>query len=272
MATLYGHDAYRELTSNLNSLELAENESVKVNHVTCEAGEDTRKRFGVKYVDGAYLFHCFNCGDSGYYRNKETLARITPTTEIHYHDNFTDFNKEYYLYAEQDANTFDIRGQLWLGGYGFNDAVCRRFGIRETPHGIILPILFKGETVGYQLRRYDGKPKYSTYKKTGALQFIRSSPDKPIVIVEDLLSSYKLNMAGYSTVCLLGTKLDLDKIVSIGIDRQDRCVIWLDDDEAGHMGAVTLFKELSPVVKHVTSINLEQPKEFDVDTLKEMDL
>jgi hypothetical protein len=47
-------------------------------------GVDTRKRFGVKHVDDAYLWHCFNCGDSGYYRTRETVSRIklmTGTTE-----------------------------------------------------------------------------------------------------------------------------------------------------------------------------------------------
>jgi hypothetical protein len=49
-------------------------------------------------------------------------------------------------------------------------------------------------------------------------------------------------------------------------------VLWLDDDEAGHEGTLKLYRELSPVFKHITSINMLQPKEISLDKLREMDL
>jgi DNA primase len=92
------------------------------------------------------------------------------------------------------------------------------------------------------------------------------------VIVEDLLSAYKLHYVGYSALCLLGTKLDKGSLPAILLDKPSRVVLWLDDDQAGHEGAMKLFKELNPVFKYITSINMLQPKEISLQDLKEMEL
>jgi DNA primase len=169
-------------------------------------------------------------------------------------------------------------GQLWLGQYGFNNDMVLEYNIREIHDGILLP--FGGYTDinrGYQLRRYDKKPKYITTMPVGLSKshYLHSSDvlyGHTLVVVEDLLSAYKLHYAGYSTLCLLGTKLDKGNLPSILLDKPDRVVLWLDDDEAGHMGAMQLFKELSPVFKYITSINMLQPKEISLSNLREMDL
>ena len=73
-------------------------------------------------------------------------------------------------------------------------------------------------------------------------------------------------------MCLLGTKLDKGVLPEILLDKPNRVVLWLDDDAAGHEGAMKLFKELNPVFKRITSINMLQPKEIPLDKLREMDL
>lgn len=275
MTTLYGHAALKELTSNAPDYEeLEEGHSAKYNHATCSMGVDTRKRFGVKHVDDAYLWHCFNCGDSGYYRHRETTSRmklmcakptVAPTHTKDLHD--------VHARARGFYDDFDIRGQLWLAQYGFTAEECFEFRIREYKEGIILPIWYGGTYVGYQVRRYDKQPKYLTYNNANSIQWLyNTTRNKTLVIVEDLLSSYKLCMAGYSSLCLLGTKLNKTHITKSMLDTYDRVVIWLDDDEAGHAGAMTLFRELSPTFKVVTSMNMAQAKEINIESLKEMEL
>lgn len=275
MTTLYGHAALKELTSNAPDYEeLEEGHSAKYNHATCSMGVDTRKRFGVKHVDDAYLWHCFNCGDSGYYRHRETTSRmkLMGAKALHVPPSEKDFD-EVHARARAHYDDFDIRGQLWLAQYGFTGQDCFDFRIREYKEGIILPIWYGGTCAGYQVRRYDKQPKYLTYNKDNSIQWLDNTVrNKTLVIVEDLLSSYKLCMAGYASLCLLGTKLNKSHISQSMLDTYDRVVIWLDDDEAGHAGAMTLFRELSPTFKVVTSMNFVQAKEINIESLKEMEL
>lgn len=280
MTTLYGHAALNELTSNAPDYEeLEEGHSAKYNHVTCLMGEDTRKRFGVKHVDDAYLWHCFNCGNSGYYRPRETVSRIklmSGTDKVS--ASHSTISEKYRHFSEKNLHKFNIMGQLWLGAYGFTPEMVDTYNIREISTGIVLP--FGGFTEinrGYQLRRYDKKPKYITVMPSGMVKshYMKSSNmfkgDK-LVVVEDLLSAYKLHYAGYSTLCLLGTKLDTGILPTILLDNPKRVVVWLDDDEAGHVGSMKIFKELSPIFKHITSINMLQPKEIPLRSLEEMEL
>lgn len=276
MTTLYGRDACIELNANVTAWDdMQDDESVKVNHDTCPSGVDTRKRFGVKRVDGAYLFHCFNCGQSGYYRQQETVSRIRRSELLIPAPEGLDEVRAVYDTSNRHCDEFDLRGQLWLGQYQFDELLCQMYGIREYKEGIILPIHSSGSALkqGFQIRRYDKKPKYLTYRGNAKAQHIRGNPSKPLVIVEDLLSSYKLNFAGYSTLCLMGTSLSLKTLEELYVDRHNRVVLWLDDDEAGHTGTIKLFRELSPLFStDITSINMQQPKEIDMNKLIEMDL
>lgn len=280
MTTLYGQEALNELTSNAPDYEdIEEGHSAKYNHVSCLMGEDTRKRFGVKHVDDAYLWHCFNCGNSGYYRPRETVSRIKLMSGIDkVPASYSTISDKYKHFSERNLHRFNIMGQLWLGAYGFTPEMVETYNIREIATGILLP--FGGFTEinrGYQLRRYDKKPKYITVMPSGMVKshYMKSSDmflGGTLVVVEDLLSAYKLHYAGYSALCLLGTKLDTGILPTILLDKVDRIVLWLDDDAAGHEGAMKLFKELNPVFKRITSINMLQPKEIPLDKLREMDL
>jgi len=275
MATAYGHEALSEITSNYPEYDdLDEGKTVKVNHSTCTAGVDKRKRFGLKRVDDAYLYHCFNCGDSGYFRPRETLSRMSLMTGVDTRPvSKEDCIKQYYN-AEANYNNFDIRGQLWLGQYGFDYDLCIKYGIKETSTGIILPIhSATGLVQDYQVRRYSLLPKYVTHRTNKNAQVLNGWSTKPVVVVEDLLSSYKLHSVGFTTICLMGTSFSKTTLVETGLDRTQRVVLWLDDDAAGHAGAAKLYRELSPMfLNSITSINMQQPKEIDMNDLLTMEL
>ena len=276
MTTLYGREAKDVLTSNAPDFEeLDEGQQAKYNHATCYMGEDTKNRLYVKNVDGAYLWHCHNCGDSGYYRPRETVARIkAASASIAVHKGKFKVPPAI-VYTPSE---FPLEAQIWLGEYGFTEPMIWKYKIGVCPEGVTLPIYDTRHVVsgvaakGIQIRRYNKKPKYVTYTEQTYSYLGHVSPKHlaPLVIVEDLLSSYKLFEAGYDTLCLLGTKID-DKGLTI-LKNYARVVVWLDDDEAGHAASLKIFKEISPLVKDVTSINMEQPKEIPMESLNTMEL
>ena len=269
MSTLYGRESLDELEmNNINLDDIEDGCQLKVNHTTCHMGQDTRNRLYIKNVDGAYLWHCHNCATSGYYRPKETTSRMKPVSATVTSSSIIDLSK--WHSAEQDYDAFKIEGQLWLAQYGFYKKECADYNIRETKYGILLPIYGDVRLCGYQMRNYNSSPKYVTYTNQH-MSYIRGVKET-LVLTEDLLSSYKLNKVGYSTLCLLGTKLDANTLDFITKLKPRKLVIWLDADTAGHTGCLKLFRELSAVCLYITSINNEQPKEIDIETLSEMEL
>jgi hypothetical protein len=272
MTTLYGKEALEVLTSNAPDFEeLDEGQQDKYNHETCHMGVDTKHRLYVKNVDGAYLWHCHNCNTSGFYRPRETVARIrtshkteTPVTSM------IKLLDEYYRTAINDMSFFKPEGQLWLAQYGFDVSRAKAVGIRELNTGIALPV-YDGnyKVVGLQVRQYTGKPKYLTATPVRASWLVNNVTSTTIV-VEDLLSSYKLYLAGYNSLCLLGTSLSSQAAVMLANSK--RVVLWLDDDEAGHKASLSIYKQVSPYAKEVSTLFLEQPKEIGFSVLKDMEL
>jgi hypothetical protein len=277
MTTHYGRDALKVLTNNCEAyLNIEEGEQVKFNHLDCFAGEDTKTRLYVKMIDGAYLFHCHNCGDSGYYRPKENYSPINDRPEkrpVHVPRSQPTYET---LTDETEYDKFRIEGQLWLAQYGFDRELTGAYGIVETQGGLVLPVyaedFFGKKVVGCQIRKYSGTPKYTTYS-TQEYSYLACphSKEKPLVITEDLLSSYKMHHAGYATLCLLGTKMH-PKILDWLAKQHTRQVLWLDDDLAGHSATLKLLKEFSPVLPELTAIFLQQPKEIEIETLKTMEI
>ncbi len=277
MTTLYGREALELLTSSTPDFErILDGKQEKYNHVDCPAGDDTKQRLYVKHVDGAILFHCHHCDTSGYYRPRERYSSIADAENRIPHSDDARAARAYETIGEEDYNKFRIEGQLWLGQYGFDAQMCHDYGIKEFDNGLVLPVYFRdiiGSTRvdGYQIRRYNGVPKYSTYTQR-TYSYLYAGPSmRPLVITEDLLSSYKMHAAGFSTLCLLGTSMPPEVCSWVARD-YPRQVLWLDDDKGGHHGALKIIKEFSVLMPELTAIFHKQPKEIDLDDLMRMEL
>ena len=263
MTTLYGKQALSVLTSNAYGFEeIDEGEQRKYNHADCHMGVDTRERLYVKNVDGAYMWHCHNCGDSGFFRPKETVARMKASSAV------LKSERPLEMYpmelAKAQYSDFPIEAQMWLEQYEFDEEMCLKYGIKANSDGVFLPTKYRVLLTGYQQRRYNKKPKYITNTRY-THSYIDGDMNKPLVIVEDLLSSYKLNYVGYPTLCLLGTKLDPTGLIIVSGHK--RVVVWLDDDEAGHKASMQIFKEIGPVCPRGSAMFMEQPKEIPLKDL-----
>lgn len=274
MTTLYGKQAKDLLEYNLSDYEeLADDQQIKINHVSCDAGTDLKQRLYVKRIDGAFLMHCHHCGISGYYRPKETYRRIQELGSVTTTDNTLTYKEEYET-ANDNYDSFTADSKLWLSSYEFGKSLVDAYYIKETDDGILLPIFDPDyNIVGTQLRRRVSKPKYLT-RSVQPFSYLPEYGDT-IVITEDLLSSYKLNSVGYPALCLLGTKLSKQAMALLvtahTLDNVQRAVVWLDDDLAGHKGTVDLMRELN-VILPTTAIFLDQPKEIPLSELKSMEI
>jgi hypothetical protein len=266
--THYGNDALQVLLDNYPEYgDIGRDEDVKVCHTTCPAGVDTRNRLGIKNVGGAYLWHCFNCGESGYYRPKESFTKlleqekviITPGSILDWFPKYESFSSEY--------DDMPTAYRLWLSSYGFDAVECHMLGIRFSNDGVILPT-YQGSEVkpgGYQVRTFNAKVKYRTYT-VDKFSYLDNDPDT-LVIVEDLLSSYKVWLAGYSSLALMGTKV---KCKLSELPQHQRVVLWLDSDSAGSKGALDLLRELNPLYPNMTMCFNKQPKECTLDEIRNM--
>jgi hypothetical protein len=264
--THYGNDALQVLLDNYPEYEdIGRDEDVKVCHTTCPAGVDTRNRLGIKNVGGAYLWHCFNCGESGYYRPKESFTKlldeekviITPGSILDSFPKYDSFSNAY-----RDMPTMQ---RLWLNSYGFDATEFHILGIKFSDDGIILPTYNIDRKVGgYQVRTFNAKVKYRTYT-VDKFSYLYARDDV-LVIVEDLLSSYKVWLAGYSSLALMGTKV---KCKLSELPQHQRVVLWLDSDSAGSKGALDLLRELNPLYPNMTMCFHKQPKECTLEEIRQ---
>ena len=276
MTTFYGKQAKQTLIDNCEDYEsIEEGKEWKVNHVTCPAGEDTKSRLYVKKVDDSYLWHCHNCGDSGYYRPKDTVKRIKETTtEYVYKDGVVNLGDSYDRLSKQtDIDKMPTSAQLWLSRYGFDQGLTSRYGIcyiQGVRGGVVLPTFDGIDINGYQIRTFNTKYKYITYTNHKySYLFNEHNTNNTLIVTEDLLSSYKLHSAGFSALCLLGTSMS-DQALAI-CKTYDKVVLWLDDDAAGHSSMMKLTKEIAPMCANTTAIISAQPKEHSTNQLTAME-
>jgi hypothetical protein len=283
MTTHYGKDALHELEQNVEGWDeryplMADGSEIKVSHATCPAGEDRRERFGVKCVDGAFLWHCFNCGDSGFWRPRDTYRRLDAAVfeaePAMATEDWYEKAERNYTRAERNVEEFTLESKLWLEQYGMTDDT-EGYGIRECKEGLMLPVWADGEfytdIVGYQIRQRNAKPKYLTYTKQ-PFSYLKHGGIKAstLIITEDLLSSYKLHRVGYSTISLLGTSLKapLSKLPA----HSGRVMLWLDSDAAGMKGTMEVIRQLGTKYEDMSVfVNDKEPKECDFAFLRSVD-
>jgi hypothetical protein len=274
MSTLYGKEAEKELISSYPAYDMmAEGSQQRANHYGCQAGEDRKERFNVKLIDGAYLWHCYHCGESGYFRPTELVARM------HCHKRITPIDSNIWesVYAEgqEDFSRFSLESQLWLSQYGFGEELVGIYGIRYDPQSncTILPIIVTGEIHGVQLRSHTPHmPKYKTYKSTTEAAAFKNITSKVLFVVEDLLSAYKLHHAGANVVCSMGTNPPTaGALARLGV-LDKRLLIWLDNDDAGISGSHKICRELGYTGCMVDNITVgrRQPKETSLVEIKEL--
>lgn len=240
---------------------------IHVNHDDCPAGVDTKARLYIKRAPDGVMFYCHHCGSKGYYRLKDVLYRASEIVSLEDAVKETDYGT---LLDELSAGVYykplaewSPEARLWWASYGFTEEDAQAFDVQFYADRVWLCTeggkLFQGR--GFH------NPKYITLGDKDTCIYYVNSVSNKYIVVEDLLSTYKVYKAGGNAVCLLGTTLN-NKTKSFLATRALGITIWLDDDEAGWKASTAIYKELHGLVDNVVTIRDRQPKEHGLEFIR----
>lgn len=268
---------YRIPSKELLGHEIALDEQIKVDHVNCPAGRDTRKRLHIKRIAvSAYIGHCFNCGGNGYHFSKDP-ARLEDRIS----------NREpklphlgYSSYHSDGSTTLPLHVQKYLLDYGVTpkEAVdILRYRYLVSIDALVMPF-FQYNTINpndaLQLRYMNSSnSRYQTRianENITRFSLLYKATTK-VVLVEDQISAYRVYRdLGITVIALLGTNLSDEVSKYLTITQPLYVYIWLDDDDAGKKAAIEIVKTLAPLLGAGIKVIIEsQPKDLTVDQLKD---
>ena len=160
--------------------------------------------------------------------------------------------------------------QRWLLGGGFDSTLCSKYGVvwSDRSDALFLPVLRNGETAGYAMRKLSPK----TYRSLTAdfPRFFGWMKDNTtnVVLVEDVLSCYRVHEAGFDSIALMGTEIKDSVIDAVREGRYGAAVIFLDaDNPTVRMKARRIAKRLPFVHTRVLETG-KDPKRHTEEELK----
>ena len=235
------------------------------NHRDCSAGEDVRKRLYIKRAPDGWMFYCHHCGNKGYLRAADKMYRGMPVAI----DDSPKISHVVKMLSKglgvADVSMWPTEARIWWYSYDLNDADALRFNVQWDNTRQRLFMKAGGTWVG---RGFGKGGRYVCYKETTDLPyFYYSGILNKIVVVEDVVSAYKVHKAGYNVLALLGTKAS-DRDLELLYNYED-VIIWLDPDHPGQIGACELYKRINGV-SDVMNVLAEQPKEVSYSRIKEL--
>lgn len=262
METKRGKEARRELeNSAVDFRALSVNVECHYNHVTCPAGVDRKSRLYVINKGGTYLYKCHHCGGSGAFRDKESWSPITATRLDAMTGPFD---------VHMGTDPLSDTALLWLLNYEIDPEEFPKTFTCD-PYSLQIAV-YNGDVLkGFQRRYFEGPAKYKTRVQPDTYCHYLIGKEHPDVlfVVEDLLSSYKIWSLGYSVMALLGTSLKGPWPAELFSPKS--VVVWLDNDTAGHVGALKFVKEMSILFPNNLYTMFErQPKEVPYTELTTM--
>jgi hypothetical protein len=290
-------ERYRRET--LATLEIGE--QINVNHLDCPAGDDTRKRLYIlRKSDSMWLGFCHNCGESGFYFNKDKWDTASKDLVDELQDLLkSDKNLEEpcLISSNKLALPHDVTSDWMM----WDNWACDRINsagipvthIVEEPYfwryspsrrQIITPIYTTTDDpdrlVGYQCRNPNGfKPKCITTYVNGreGYPLIYRHDSIHVVFVEDPLSAVRVHHdLGVTCVALLGSHLSAKALSEVMISLSDisglrKFTVWLDNDAAGRSAVGPLAKSLRNFTPSpVKIVSLEEPKNITTRLTMEM--
>lgn len=216
-------------------------EQVHVNHDTCPAGVDTKRRLYIKNDHNAVLAYCHHC--NGHYvkakgkrRHKEVLEDLVEgdaapdKAKPQLPDDCVSFNWDWPNPALG-----------WVVGTGLAPEYLNDAGVVYSPSWgrVIIPVYNDGELVFWQGRNVGitPGPKYvsvSGEKKPIAVFLNKRSMATTLVITEDVMSALRVVQdTECDAMALLGTSISDEHITHIQNSDYRRVVVWLDMDAPG---------------------------------------
>lgn len=209
-------------------------EERRENHTECG---DTKARLYTRTTLKGDVFHCFNCGVSGFIPNKYKydLSKLKERLA----SGGTEITEE----VDTIHLPYDVVPELpplalmWLNKYGIDYTTARKYGFvySERMNRLILPLYDEeGALIFWQgrglARPTKDFPKYiNTTTRVGKYKVFKNEVSKSVCLVEDILSAIKVCLAGINSIPILGSYVN-GKLLTYCKD-YDRIYLWLDYDK-----------------------------------------
>jgi len=247
-----------------------------IRHDWCPFHKASTTGFVVTRTKNGWLMYCHNCGGKRFIPYKrltptQTLARIRQRGEA-------PERKVKRVSLPRDFS-LDIpsAGLVWLAKYKVTDSerLRYRFGYSEVRDRLIMPVFKDGELVYWQGRNLGEatakKPKYHNVRSDRKATWFKTYhdyPDKPVVLVEDILSALAIARAGYNGVSLLGCHVPDELMADLQDKPYPRVIVWLDPDKRKE--SLSAARRCAVYGLRATSIltATRDPKEYEIQDIQ----
>lgn len=256
-------------------------EETHINHRSCPAGTDRKKRLYVKLTEEGYIAYCHHCNKKGFsksneYRVKSLRTELSGGTPV---ESMSHLRIKESLLLSHTA--FPINMSSLLQSAGISNEVAGKYGIAyDTVSNRMDLAIFPACTQSWnednpvdaiyqQKRALDPKEKvkYTNVDKRA------DTTDKPVwehcskvhsgtvIVVEDILSGIRIAEAGHNVIALLGTTMTNKVLVDI-INKYTHIIIWLDGDKAGVKAAIDIHRRCNNYIKSSVIQTNQDPKTY----------
>jgi hypothetical protein len=250
---------YEEWLDSAQALPLGVSKRVKhCNHNT------TMK---ISHDEDGYHAYCFRCSEGGF--KKHGIQRIRDV-----------FAEKEFCYAKDvrlpSDYTLDVpsTAAVWYYSVGISARTAREYGIGFSRNldRVILPVYHDGSLAVVQARavRPGMQPKYLNQagnNKASVLFKSHNTEGDTVCVTEDILSCIRV---GEVIPCVSCMGTSMSDAQAAALMRYKNVIIWLDNDEAGHKGALRMHKKLRGVMNSCILTAQHDPKCYDREHISEL--
>jgi DNA primase len=220
----------------------------------------------VFHNENVYGRYCHRCGKlPPVFKELPTLAeRAEKAAQSKNADDVVAADRRPPMPAVFDPALWPKEARLWLfkAGLSIPEITSGGFYYHESTRRVVIPVVAHGSLIYWQARRIFGSAaaKYLSMPggRKNAIPVFGSG--RGIVLVEDLLSAFKIQTAGCRSLCLMGTSL-LPQLWEFLL-HEEEISIWLDPDKAGRSATTEIRDQLALVGKKVRIIETARDPKF----------
>lgn len=240
----------------------------------CSGGRDSM--LVERKSDGSIAAYCFRCGSIGLnspVRYRRTYASSSGGARAigdDAGDGGSGYAKGWRSLPSDSGKDYPALVVRWLLAGGFDSKLCAKYGVvySERTESLYIPVLRSGDIAGYAMRKFEPKtyrPMTDNFSKF--FGWMRGNTDK-VVLVEDILSCYRVHEAGFDAIALMGTEIKDGVVAAVQEGRYKEAVVFLDaDNPTVRMKARRIAKRLAFTSTRVLETG-KDPKRHTEEQLK----
>lgn len=246
--------------------DIAEGETINTFH--CKEGNNNDRLYITNKGD-VYVFYCHHCQSRGALPvSRAAYKRAVRGAKECYHHSYMLPSD-----ALTEPSKWPVEALKWplSAGLTFSEMAGLNLQYSKKLDRVCIPISYSGQYRGFLARRVGKEgPKYLA-RQNDRDNFIfhkHVTDNNIIVIVEDVLSAYKISKAGYNTLALMGTHLT-DSMLSLVSSNYNNYIIWMDNDNPDVKLAQASVKKQLGLYGGVRIVKTNSdPKSYTTDEIK----